>query len=130
MHFFSVQPRARRNEGALGNYRLYGDRQLVTPNEPNGLTFVYYLKQQTTEKVTVSVAAPGGATVRRLEGTTKAGINRVVWDLSDSNRQGGESRPGPVGEVRDVSPGEYDVALQVGDRRLTQKVRVLAAEER
>jgi hypothetical protein len=68
--------------------------------------------------------------VRRLEGTTKAGINRVVWDLSDSNRQGGESRPRPAGEVRDISAGEYDVTLQVGDRRLTQKVRVLAAEER
>src|SRR4030095_11432813 len=25
VHFFAVQPRARRNEGALGNYRLYGD---------------------------------------------------------------------------------------------------------
>jgi hypothetical protein len=67
--------------------------------------------------------------VRRLEGTTKAGINRVVWELSNS-RQGGEFRPGPAGEVRDVSAGEYDVTLQVGDRRLTQKVRVLAAEER
>ena len=130
VHFFAVQPRARRNEGALGNYRLYGDRHLVTPNEPNGLTFVYYLKQQTAEKVAVSVTAPGGATVRRLEGTTKAGLNRVVLDLSDANRQGGEFRPRPAGEIRDVSPGEYDVTLQVGDRRLTQKVRVLAAEER
>src|SRR5215470_16285942 len=35
IHFFPVQSRSRRSEGAVGNYRLLGDRQLVTPNEPN-----------------------------------------------------------------------------------------------
>src|SRR5262249_22454673 len=55
MHFFKVQPRAPRIEGAVGNYRLLGDRQEVTPNEPNGLTFVYYLKEQPKEKVTIEV---------------------------------------------------------------------------
>jgi hypothetical protein len=35
---------AERNEGSLGNYRLLGDRYPVAPNEPNGMTIVYYLK--------------------------------------------------------------------------------------
>ena len=130
VYFFSVQPRARRNEGALGNYRLYGDRQLVTPNEPNGLTFVYYLKLQTSEKVTISVGAPGGTIIRTLEGTTKAGINRVVWDLSGANRQIGDVSPGPGGESREVPAGDYDVTLQIGARTLKQKARVLATEDR
>jgi len=128
VHFFAIQPKARRNEGALGNYRLYGDRQVVTPNEPNGLTLVYYLKQQTAEKITITVAGPGGTTVRTLEGTTKAGLNRVVWDLAYTNRQAGDFRQGPGPETRGVPAGDYDVILQVGDRKLTQKARVLAAE--
>ena len=42
---FAVTPKARRVEGALGNYRQNGDRPLTTPNEPNGITLAYYLKQ-------------------------------------------------------------------------------------
>ena len=71
MHFFPVQPRSRRNEGAVGNYRLLGDRQLVTPNEPNGLVLVYYLKEQPKEKVTLTINGADGATLRTLEERTK-----------------------------------------------------------
>jgi photosystem II stability/assembly factor-like uncharacterized protein len=127
-HFFAVQPKARRNEGALGNYRLYGDRHVNTPNEPNGMTLVYYLREQATEKVKITVAAEGGVTVRTLDGTTKAGLNRVVWDLSAMQQPAGEFRPRPGGQVRSVDAGEYEVILQVGDRKLTQKVRVLSAK--
>jgi photosystem II stability/assembly factor-like uncharacterized protein len=127
-HFFAIQPKARRTEGALGNYRLYGDRHIVTPNEPNGLTFVYYLREQAKEKITLTVTDAGGKTIRTLEGTAKAGINRVVWDLSDSNRgaaPGGGPRPTPGGEIRTVPAGEYTVTLQVGEKKLAQKAQVL-----
>jgi hypothetical protein len=130
-HFFAIQPRARRTEGALGNYRLYGDRHVVTPNEPNGLTFVYYLKTQPKDKVAITVTDPSGKAVRTWEGTTKVGINRVVWDLGDPNRgpvPGGGPRPMPGGEVRVVPVGEYAVTLQVGDKKLTQKARVLPSK--
>src|SRR5262249_154252 len=128
VHFFGVQPRSRRNEGAVGNYRLLGDRHLITPNEPNGLTLVYYLKEQPKEKVTIMVAAAGGATVGTLEGTTKPGINRVVLEFGGFNRQQppeGGFQPRPPGEVREIPPGEYEVVLKVGERKLTQTARVL-----
>jgi hypothetical protein len=124
-HFFTVRPRAWRREGALGNYRLYGDRLAVTQNEPNGLTFAYYLKEQAKEKVTFTVADASGKIIRTLEGTAKAGINRIVWDMSDANRpQGAGFRP-PGGEDRVVAAGEYLVTLRIGEKQLTQKARIL-----
>ena len=128
VHFFSVQPRSRRNEGAVGNYRLLGDRQLVTPNEPNGLMLVYYLKEQTKEKVTLTIGGAEGATLRTLEGTNKAGINRMVLGLGGFNPQQpseGDSRSRPPGEAREIPPGEYQVTLSVGDKKFIQKAQVL-----
>ena len=58
----------------------------------------------------------------------RAGINRVVFQLGGFGfHQGseGESRPGPPGQPREVPPGDYGVTLQVGDRKFTQKARVL-----
>ena len=128
VHFFKVQPRTRRSEGTVGNYRMLGDRHLITANDPNGLSVVYYLKQQPKEKVTITLTAAGGATLRTLEGTNKAGINRVALELGGLNRQQpseGELRQRPQSELRDIPPGEYEVTLKVGDRKLTQKARVL-----
>ena len=128
-YFFAVEPKARRREGALGNYRLYGDRLAVTQNEPNGITFVYYLKEQATEKVTLTVADATGKTIRTLDGTTRAGLNRVVWSLSEGDRQfgGGGFRP-PGAAASALQPGEYTVTLQTGGKQFTQKARVLAAK--
>src|SRR5262249_32799299 len=126
-YFFAVEAKARRREGALGNYRLYGDRLAVTPNEPNGLTFVYYLKEQSPDKVTLTVADASGKTIRTLEGTTKAGLNRVVLILSEGDRQfggGGFRAPGAAASA--LAPGEYVVTLQAGGKQFTQKARVLA----
>jgi photosystem II stability/assembly factor-like uncharacterized protein len=128
VHFFSVQPRSRRTEGAVGNYRLLGDRQLVTPNEPNGLTFTYYLKEQSKEKITLTITGASGAIVRTLDGSGKPGFNRVVWQLGGFNFQPpteAGSGGGPPGQSREVAPGDYQVTLQVGDRKVTQMARVL-----
>lgn len=125
-YLFAVEPKARRREGALGNYRLYGDRLAVTPNEPNGLTFVYYLKQVTTDKVTLTVADASGKTVRTFDGTTKAGLHRIVLPLIDFGQQfGGGGRGGNAPPP--IAPGEYTVTLQVGGKQFTQTARVLAA---
>jgi photosystem II stability/assembly factor-like uncharacterized protein len=128
VHFFSVQPRPRRNEGAVGNYRLLGDQQLVTSNEPDGLTFTYYLKEQPKEKVTLTIDRADGTTLRTLEANAKAGLNRVVWQLGGFNFPpvtGGDSRGGPQGQLREIPPGDYEVTLKVGEKKSTQKARVL-----
>jgi len=126
VHFFKVQSRSRRNEGAVGNYRLLGDRNLTTPNEPNGLELFYYLKDQAKEKVTLTVNS-GGTTLRTLDGTTKPGINRVVLQLGGFNFQpasDGDSQPRPAAS-REIPPGDYEITLKVGEKQLKQTARVL-----
>ena len=128
VHFFSVQPRSRRQEGAVGNYRLLGDRHLVTPNEPNGLSFIYYLKEEPKEKVTLTVTGSDGITLRTLEGTNKVGLNRVALYIGGFGFQqssGSEGRPGGTLQPREIPAAEYDVTLSVGVKKLTQKARVL-----
>jgi len=128
VHLFAVQPRSRRSEGAVGNYRLLGDRILVTPNEPNGLALLYYFRGQPSEKVTIMISGKEGAPLRTLEGASKAGLNRTTIPLGGFNLQppsDGEGRPGPAGQLRDIPPGEYDVTLKVGERKFTQKAQVL-----
>jgi hypothetical protein len=124
-----VQPQSRRQEGAVGNYRLLGDRIIVTPNDPNGIALIYYLKEPSKEKVTLTISGSDGATLRTLEGTNKAGINRVVLQLGGFQLpQGSEGyfQPGPQGQrPREITPGEYEVTLAVGEKKLTQKARVL-----
>jgi hypothetical protein len=118
---FRVRPKAWRREGALGNYHLYGDRHAVTPNEPNGLSFTYYLKEQTTNTVTIAVADAAGKVVRTLNGTSKPGMNRVAW----SSRSIGQF-DGPADANRQpLAPGNYTATLRVGDRTWTQPARVL-----
>ena len=124
-YLFAIEPKARRREGALGNYRLFGDRLAVTPNEPNGLTFVYYLKEAAKDKVTLTVTDVSGKTMRTLEGATRAGLNRVVLPLVDFSQQfGGGGGRGP--NIPPIQPGDYTVTLQTGGRQFTQTARVLA----
>ncbi|HEX4951388.1 MAG TPA: hypothetical protein VFZ34_32320 [Blastocatellia bacterium] len=123
-YLFSIEPKARRREGALGNYRLYGDRLAVTQNEPNGLTFAYYLKQAATDKVTLTVTDTSGKTIRTFDGATKAGLNRVLWPLVDFGQFGGGGRGGNAPPP--IVPGDYTVTLQANGRQFTQTARVLA----
>ncbi len=110
---FAIVPKARRGTGAWGNYELYGDRYLRTPNEPNGLVMNIYSREPAERKATVTIADPWGAVVRTLDITLKGGLNRAVWSL------GGERGGKPP------AAGEYLVTLEVGATKLTQRARVL-----
>ena len=67
---------ARHNEGAWGNFRLYGDRPLTTPNEPNTAILTYYLKQAGSVTLTVDG--------RALQAPGAAGLNRVTWQAANT----------------------------------------------
>ncbi len=123
VHFFSVRPQGSRLANrAMGNYRFYGDRSIITPNEPNGLTATYYVRDAPPESVSLTVTDASGKEVRRLTASAKQGLNHIVWDL----RAGGAGRGGRGGaEAGSAPPGEYLMTLQVGENKLMQKVRVL-----
>jgi hypothetical protein len=111
-HLFAIRPFAQRREGAWGNYRLHGDRFTTTPNEPNGMTIVYYLRQS-VDAASITITDAAGTLVRKLTAPIKAGVNRVVWDLDDGN-----SHP--------AVPGEYTVTLDAGGRKLTRTGTLLS----
>ena len=86
----------RHNEGAWGNWRLYGDRPLTTPNEPNAAVITYYLRQPA--QVTLTVAD------RAIPATGNAGLNRVIWPAAG------------------LAPGNYTATLKVGSESLSQSI--------
>ncbi len=110
-HFFEIKARPVPREGAWGNWELYGDRPLLVPND-DGLNFDYYLAVKADGKAKVTVSDASGTTVRTLEGSAQAGMNRATWDMTGDHDG-------------TVPPGEYTVTVQVGATKLTQKARIL-----
>jgi photosystem II stability/assembly factor-like uncharacterized protein len=120
-YFFSVRPEAPRDQRAMGNYRFYGTRTLVTPNEPNGLTAYFYLRDTPKDPVTLTVSDASGKELRKLTANAKAGLNNIRWDMRSSQRQAL-----PAGNTPALAPsGDYVMTLQVGDQKLTQKAHIL-----
>ena len=104
-------PRQVPGEGAWGNFEFYGDRQLIVPNDEE-LTFDFFLKEKPAGKVKVTVTNAAGSTVRTIEAEAQPGMNRVSWDMR-------------VGRGAFAGPGDYTVTVEAGDRKLTQKARIL-----
>ena len=79
----------------------------------------------------ITIADISGKTIRNLDGTKMAGINRVIWNLAPnpppSQQGGGGFGVGggrgalPIG----VDPGTYIVTLSVDGKTLTKPVTVL-----
>lgn len=108
---FPVLPFATRPGRAWGNFRLYGDRYPVTPNEPNAMTIVFYLSKDMPASMTISDSS--GKEIRKLSAPSKAGINRVFWDLNDDSRN-------------PVAPGDYTVTLNAGGADYKRTARFVA----
>ncbi len=126
-YLFAVKPKPIRRDGAQGNNRFNGDAFPTTPNEPNGLAIYYYLKQDASQPVAVTVADLAGKVVRTLTGPQQAGIHRVASESFGGFGGGGGGRGGqPRGAM---PPGEYVVTLGTGGVKLTQKARVLETPE-
>ncbi len=128
VYLFGIKPKVQRVIWAFGaNDFLFGDRHILTPNEPNGIVIRYYLKSQQDDKANITITDPYGKEVARLEGKTSAGINTVIWDMRPLRE--GKGRAARRWWMRGVleqwvQPGEYVVILEIGDKKLTQKVRI------
>jgi hypothetical protein len=123
-HFFAVEAKAQRVTRGWGNYHLYGDRHLSTPNEPNAVFIHYYLKEAVDEDVKISILDSEDKVIRELDGKKAAGINRVAWNMRPTppERQPGQRRFFGRGAM--VDPGEYTVVLKIGDQEFRQKAQI------
>lgn len=125
VYLFEVEPKVQRVTSGWGNYQLWGDRHLRTPNEPNSVVINYYLKEKAKDKVKITITDPYGQVLSELSGKGEAGVNTVLWDMRRQRPQEQAAQRGfgffgrPL-----VDPGEYVVTLEVGAKRLTRKALV------
>jgi photosystem II stability/assembly factor-like uncharacterized protein len=120
------------------------DDQTQGVNPPYGGSLNYYLKAATEGDVKLEIKDAKGETVRTLDGTKEAGINRVFWDLTYEPSKELKLRTKPLyapwvkmgddgtrayagfgGRVRvRVPPGTYTVTLKAGSDVSTQSLEV------
>src|SRR5262249_32839098 len=104
-----------------------GQKVFVGENAPRGAAINYYLKAAASGDVKITIADAQGRVVRNLDGTTKAGINRVMWNLAPNPPAGGApgGGGGRGGGAAAVQPGTYVVTLSVGGKTYSKPVGVL-----
>ncbi len=109
---------------------------------PNAAFLNYWLGEENEGRpVTLRISDDRGATVRTLDGTSRAGMNRVYWDFLGEQSTPIRRRVPPLyadwvdygpervrvqgGLALRHPPGTYTVTLEVGGEELTGQLRVL-----
>jgi photosystem II stability/assembly factor-like uncharacterized protein len=140
-HLFTPRPAYRFRSATVPFSQ--GDDPTAGQNPPYGATFSYYLKSTPKGDVKIRIEDAKGQTVRTLNGTNNAGINRITWDLrgeltkearlrtspayAPEIRVGPEGwRPAPDGARMSVllPPVSYTVKLAVDGQELSQPLVV------
>jgi hypothetical protein len=110
---------------------------------PYGASINYWLSKAPEGDVKIRIENQKGETVRKLDGTKRAGVNRVHWDLegepstqiqlrmkplyADWVEMGKEGfRAAAVGRISVLQPpGDYTAVLEVGGKEYRQSLRVI-----
>jgi photosystem II stability/assembly factor-like uncharacterized protein len=124
-HLFPVTPAFQYRY--VDTYPSWGSKPVVFPNPPRAAVVQYWLKEAQPAGVDLTVSDAQGQVIRHLSGPGYAGIQRVSWNLDrDKPRPREMGGPAENADLRRVLPGEYTVTLEVGGRKLQQKVTVRA----
>jgi len=79
-YLFDAIPALR--HGQMGRDGSLGAKDFSGQNPAYGAAVDYYLKSNTNEPVSLTIADKSGKTIRALRGlSARAGVNRVMWDL-------------------------------------------------
>jgi photosystem II stability/assembly factor-like uncharacterized protein len=122
-------------EARPGRPRLYARRSYGSghaifraKNPPMGAVLNYWVRDGAGEPAKVAITDAHGVVVRTLEGPSRRGLNRVVWDLqADRKHVFSSVEESDLGQTQFVPAGEYKVTVTVGDLKAEGKVTVLAA---
>jgi photosystem II stability/assembly factor-like uncharacterized protein len=125
-----------------GNVSVSDDPTAGT-NPTYGAAINYWLKVAPQSAPTISIADAAGKTVRTIQGTRQAGLNRVYWDLRNEPSKSPRMRTKPLYDepfqlaadgTRDapgfgaisvlLPPGRYTVKLTVDAQSFTQPLDV------
>ncbi len=99
-----------------------GQKAYAGENPPRGAAISYYLKSAASGDVRITISDGSGRAIRTFEGTRRAGINRVQWNLTGFQAGGGG---GGRGGGAAAPPGAYTVTLEAGGKKLTKPLTVL-----
>ena len=115
--------------------RLYGHKRYVGQNPPAGAVFQYVLRQP-AKLVTLEVRDIDGVRIARMAGPTRAGLNRVTWNLRRPRNRRTPAAGGDRGRARfnsrfgsRVNPGTYRVVLDVDGKTTTSRLTVIVDPE-
>jgi len=128
VHLFDIRPAVAYLNDQQRGQLVGGQKVFVGENAPRGTAIHYYLKSAPAGEVRITIADAAGKVIRSLEGTARAGINRVMWNLApnpppeDQGRGGGGGR-GALPPA--VEAGTYMVTLTAGGKTFTKPVTVL-----
>ncbi|MEE9297331.1 MAG: hypothetical protein V3W34_20515 [Phycisphaerae bacterium] len=124
-HLFDVRPA--KPVLYLDDMGFWGERMFTAKNPPMGARITYWLRDYTSEKVSLSITNETGTKVRGLTGTQRPGFNRVVWDLLPEEHDRFPNPDSWLGQMPFVSAGEYTVKVTCGQHKATSKFTVLPA---
>jgi photosystem II stability/assembly factor-like uncharacterized protein len=129
VHLFDIEPKPERiiREFGAEDY-LFGDRHLLTPNEPNGIVIHYYLKNTMAEKAKVTIADAIGTQFAKLEGPAEAGMNQVIWNMRrpmPKRDEFGARMQRARNPLAQWAPlGEYTISLEIGGQKLSKRAQI------
>ena len=101
-------------------------------NPPDGVVVTYHLHEPSDAGAILSVQDGQGRVVRRFDVDGDAGMNRFVWDMRHEGARGAPGEDlekliaGPSLEGPLVTPGTYQVKLDIGGESQSQSFEVLA----
>lgn len=107
--------------------RDYGSGQAIfrAKNPPMGAVLNYWLKEDSEESASLTIADSSGFVIRKLEGTNRAGLNRAVWDLQADTKHRFSDVDQSYGQTPFVPAGDYKVTLTLGGEKSEKIVKVL-----
>ena len=106
-------------------YPSFGSAPFVAPNPARGALIRYWIEEAQARNVDLFITTAAGDTIRKLTGPAYAGLQSVTWDLlRDKPRPREKGAPTSPAELRRAEPGEYQVALTVGRKKMSRKIVV------
>ncbi|MCH8242222.1 MAG: hypothetical protein IH897_06385 [Planctomycetes bacterium] len=104
---------------------IWSDRMFKAKNPAMGARISYWLRDYPGEEVKITITDEHDNTIRKLKGSNRPGINRVVWDLQYEKHDRYDNPESRMGQTRFVPPGEYTASIKVGDHKAKRKFTVL-----
>ena len=121
-HVFESMPAQPRYYLMYGD--LWSDRMFIADNPAMGGKITYWISEYADEEVEISIADATGHVLRKLDGTNRPGLNRIVLDLQPEEDQ----RLGNADNLPEfVAAGEYKVSITYGDHDGQMTITVLPA---